>query len=105
MMYTEFIVGDKEYKLRLNTRNTVALEKIIGCNPLSIFGDGEALPTITEMVAVLHNSLQAYHHGITLIDAYDIFDKWIADGHKTTDFIEVILDIYRASGIIGDEKN
>ena len=27
MLYTEFIVGDNTYKLRLNTRNIVALEK------------------------------------------------------------------------------
>lgn len=99
-MYTNFTVNEKEYKLRLNTRNTVLLEKQLGCNPLMIFGDGSTIPQITQMVAILHASLQAYHHSITLTDAYDIFDSWLDDGHATTDFIPVIMDVYKASGII-----
>ena len=110
MMYVDFKAGEKEYRLRLTTRATVALEKQLGCNPLMIFGDGDEVPTITAMVAILHASLQQLHHGITLNDAYDIFDDYLADGHVMTDFITVILDVYKASGIIKDgdldtEKN
>ena len=105
MMYIDFEAGNKTYKLRLNTRNTVLLEKQLGCNPLNIFGDGEEIPTITAMVAILHSSLQQYNHGIGLTDAYDIFDAWLDDGHATTDFIPVILDIYKVSGIIPKEKD
>ena len=105
MMYVEFFVKDKEYKLRLNTRNIVALEKQIGCNPLAIFGaDGEQMPTISTMVTILNYSLQQYHHGISMLDAYDIFDKWIEDGNSTTDFISVIIDIYKVSGIIKNDN-
>ena len=100
MNYIDFEVGGKSYKLRLNTRNIVLLEKQLGCNPLSIFGDGDTIPTITVMVAILHAALQQYNHGITLNDAYDVFDEYLADGHATTDFIPVILEIYKASGII-----
>lgn len=100
MMYIDFTAGNKDYKLRLNTRNTILLEKQLGCNPLSIFGDGETIPTITVMVAILHASMQQYNHGIGLTDAYDIFDAWLADGNSTTDFIPIILEIYKASGII-----
>ena len=103
MNYIDFEAGNKTYKLRLNTRGIVLLEKQLGCNPLSIFGNGETVPTITVMVAVLHSALQQYNHGITLNDAYDIFDEYLADGHSTVDFIPVILDIYRASGIIPKE--
>ena len=109
MNYIDFTAGNKDYKLRLNTRNTILLEKQLGCNPLSIFGDGETIPTITTMVAILHASLQQYNHGISLNDAYDIFDAWLGDGNSTTDFIPIILEIYKASGIIPkdevDEKN
>lgn len=106
MNYIDFEVGTKTYKLRLNTRNIVLLEKQLGCNPLSIFGNGETVPTITVMVAVLHASLQQYNHGITLNDAYDIFDEYLNEGHSSVDFLPVILDIYRASGIIQkDNKN
>jgi len=108
MMYVDFTAGNKDYKLRLNTRNTIALEKAVGCNPLAIFGNGETLPTITVMVNVLHCSLQQYHHGISLNDSYEIFDKYLEDGNSITDFVKIILDIYRVSGLIPDgveEKN
>jgi hypothetical protein len=103
MNYIDFEAGNKTYKLRLNTRNIVLLEKQLGCNPLHIFlgsDGGERIPTITEMVAVFHASLQQYNHGITMNDAYDIFDEYLADNHSATDFIPVILDIYKASGVI-----
>ena len=104
MNYIDFTAGNKDYKLRLNTRNTILLEKQLGCNPLSIFGDGDTIPTITVMVAILHASMQQYNHGISLNDAYDIFDNWLDEGNSTTDFIPIILEIYKASGIIPKDK-
>lgn len=103
MNYVEFKAGNKEYKLRLSTRSTISLEKQLGCNPVAIFGSGDTIPTITTMVRILHASLQSLEHSITLDDAYDVFDNWLADGHVMTDFIQVILDIYRVSGIIKNE--
>lgn len=109
MMYVDFHAGDKDYKLRLSTRNTVMLEKQLGCNPLAIFGNGNTIPTVTQMVQILYCSLIQYNHGISLEDAYNIFDEWLADGNAATDFITVLLDIYKVSGLIQkdkvDEKN
>lgn len=109
MNYIDFEVGNKTYKLRLSTRNIVLLEKQLGCSPLAIFGDGERIPTVTEMVHILHAALLQYNHGISLNDAYDIFDAYVEDGHSTVDFIPMIIDLYKASGIIPkdnvDEKN
>lgn len=108
MNFINFEAGNKNYKLRLTTGATVALEKQLGCNPISIFGNGDTIPTIGTMVAILHASLQAYSHGITLKDTYDIFDAWIEEGHVMTDFIPVIVEIYKASGFMkedSEEKN
>ena len=102
MMFYDFEAGNKSYRLRLNTRNIVSLEKQIGCNPLAIFGDGNTIPTISIMVNVLFFSMQQYNHGITINDAYDIFDSYLDDGHSVTDFINVILEVYKVSGIIKD---
>jgi hypothetical protein len=104
-MYYDFSVGDKAYKLRLNTRNTIVLEKTLGCNPIAIFGKGDTIPTVSSMVAILHASLQQYHHGITMNDTYDIFDKYLEEGNTSTDFIPVIVEIYKVSGIIKEEEN
>ncbi|MBQ0099702.1 MAG: hypothetical protein KBS91_04070 [Firmicutes bacterium] len=57
MLYYEFPVGEKTYKLSLNTKNTIALEKKLGMNPISIFGNGDRIPTLGEMIAFLHASM------------------------------------------------
>lgn len=104
MLYIDFEAGNKAYKLRLTTGATVALEKQLGCNPISIFGNGDTIPTVTTMVKVLHASLQAYQHNITLEDAYSIFDEWLEDGHTMTDFFSIIIDIFKASGLMRNGK-
>lgn len=103
MMYYDFKAGEQSYKLRLSTRDIVALEKVIGMNPISIFGnDGSVIPTTTTMVAILHQSLQKFQHGLTLNDAYDIFDAYIEDGHMPVEFIKDIIEIFKISGIMKD---
>lgn len=104
MMYVDFTAGNRDYKLRLNTRNVVALEKQLGCNPISVFGDGDTIPPVTDMVAILFHSAQQLNHGVSLNDAYDIFDAYLADGNQMTDFLAVIVDIYRVSGLIQQEE-
>ena len=103
MLYKDFIVGEKTYNLRLSTRNIVMLENAIKCNPLSIFGSGDTIPEVSTMVTILWASLQQYHHGIGMNEAYDIFDKYLEE-HTMTDFIPVILDIYKVSGLIANNK-
>ena len=109
MFYYDFTVGNKTYKLRLNTRIICTLEKQIGCNPLLIFGDGDTIPTVSTMVNILYCALVQFNHGISLDDAFTIFDEWLSEGHTVTDFINVILEIYKVSGLIAkggeDEKN
>ncbi len=104
MMYIEFKAGTNEYKLRLSIRATVALEKQLGVNPLMIFENGENIPTVSTMVSILHASLQQYQHGITLDKAYDIFEAWLNDGNTVVDFLPVIIDIYKVSGIIKQDE-
>lgn len=104
MNYVEFSAGNKDYKLRLSTRAIIALEKQLGCNPLAIFGNGDTMPTITTMVQVLHASMTQLNHGVTLNDAYDIFDAYLADGHSMTDFLPTIIEIYKVSGLIKSEE-
>ena len=103
-MFVDFNAGGKEYKLRLNTRNTITLEKQLGCNPLAIFGDGETMPQITTLVQVLYCSLLQLNHGVTLENAYDIFDDYLNDGHTATEFLSVVINIFKVSGLIKADK-
>ena len=107
MMYVDFSAGNKDYKLRLDTRNTITLERQLGCNPVAIFGDGDTIPTITTMVYILYSALQPLNHSISLEKTFEIFDEWLADGHAATEFINIILEIYKVSGLLkgSTEKN
>jgi hypothetical protein len=112
MMYVEFNAGNEEYKLKLSVGSMIALEKKIGTNPIAVFGlddENPVIPTITTMVAILWASLQDMQHGITMNDAQGIFEAWLNDGNIPTDFIRVITDVYKVSGIFkqrekGDEE-
>lgn len=99
MMFYDFAAGGNEYKLRISTRNVVMLEKQLGCNPLMIFNENE-MPTTTAMLQVLHAALQEMHHGMTMEKVYTIFDEYLADGHTPADFLGVLVDIYKVSGLI-----
>lgn len=105
MNYVNFEAGGKQYRLRLNTRNTIALEKALGGNPLGIFdAEGATMPSVTSLVTVLHCALQQYNHGISLNDAYDIFDTYLEE-HTVDEFIYTVLDIYKVSGLIPKEAD
>lgn len=108
MMYVDFEAGGNAYQLRIGTRNTVALEKLLGKNPVqAIFGGGE-MPTVTSLVQVLHMALQERHHGMSMDKTYDVFDAYLADGHTPMDFLEVVLDVFKAAGLMqggGEGKN
>lgn len=106
MMYYDFEAGGEAYKLRLNTRQSCVLEKMLGMNPLMIFSvDG--IPKISDMCAVLHASLQELNHGVSMQKVYEIFDAYLADGHTPSDFVSVIFEVYKVSGLLegGEEKN
>lgn len=117
MNYTELTINGETYKLRLNTRNTVALEKALGTNPLEILFqlDRDEIPKVNDLVCILHYSLQAYNHGLKLDDAFDIFDDYLATESNTIfSFVnDVIIPVYQNAGLLAkpteekeaDEKN
>jgi hypothetical protein len=61
------------------------------------------------MLTIFHCALQSTHRTITEEDAYNLFDEWLDEGHNLAEFVPVILDIYKVSGLINeeaiDEKN
>lgn len=103
MKYTELKVGDKEYKLRLTAGEMVNLEKKIGGNVLEIFMSKDKIPSMEELLIVLHGALQKFHHNITLKDVYDIYDEYVDNGNTFEDLIEVIIDVLEVSGFFKKE--
>lgn len=104
MLFKEFEVGGRTYKLAMNTRSVIELEKKMGCNPIAVFGDGDRVPIVTDMINILSAALQRFEHGLTQNDAISIFDAWLDEGHNIAEFIPVILDVYKVSGLISSEN-
>lgn len=91
------------YKLRLDAMRVAQLEdKLGGQSPLTIFtknGEG-SMPSLKDLILVLHYALVPYNHGIKLDDAYRIFDEFIAEGNDITHFIPVVIEVFKTSGLI-----
>lgn len=108
MLYTELTIKDKSYKLRLDTQNSIALEKALGYNPILMLMDIEKgnLPKMSEVVTVLHSMLQKYQHGISVKDVYDIMDDYSDEGHNMFDLIPVFIEVYQNCGFLAgrDDK-
>lgn len=105
MLYTAWTVGDQEYRLRLTTKATVDLEKKLRRNPVEVFMDaaGGRLPTLSDMAATLHASLQPLQHGFTEGMTFDLLDKWFEDEHTMTELIPILLEVFQVSGLVGRE--
>lgn len=101
-MYTELTVGKKTLKLRLTTRAIVALERKLGKNPLSIFYGMQnmEMPLVSDIVMLLHASLQSLEHGYTEDMVYDLYDEYIEDGNDIRDIIDVIYEVFEGAGLI-----
>ena len=111
-MYVEFTAGERTYKLRLTTRGIVQLEKSLGYNPLQMFMgiDEDVLPKFSDMIKVFHQMLQAYEHGISENDTYDIYDAFVADGHSMWDLMPILIEVFQEAGFLpkedeGESKN
>lgn len=104
MRYTEFKVGDKEYKLRLAAAEMVNIEKKIGGNVLEIFMSEDKIPTMEELLLTLHGSLVKFNHGINLVDTYAIYDDYVDSGGGFEELIEIIIDVFEVSGFFKKEQ-
>lgn len=105
-MYTELIIGGESYKLRLTTQASIAMEKALGYNPITMLMaiDEGQMPKMTDVLIMLQAMLQPFHHGYTMDKVYALFDKYVADGHNMFDLIPVFIEVFQESGYISKAK-
>lgn len=120
-------VGEKEYKLKLNTNSTILIEDKLGGNILDGIlsmaslnsnvktnEDSEIkeeidisnmtkipMPSLKYCVTILWGSLQKFHHGMTFAKTCDLVDEYIEEGNTQLDLFNVIIELLTESGIIG----
>lgn len=117
--YKVLTVGDKEYKLKLNTNATILIEDKLGGNildgilTLQSAAKGSAkveniskmpIPSIKYMVTVLWGSLQKFHHGMTFAKTCDLVDEYIEDGKTQLDLFNEVMNLLMESGILGNPE-
>ena len=99
MLYSEITIGGKDLKLRLDAKGCIGLERKLGKSPLTIFTDSTGnIPKLEELIMVLHCSLQKYQQGYTEDKAYELYDEYVEEGNTFTDFIPLVMDIFKVSG-------
>lgn len=102
MLYASFKVGEKEFKLRAPANAIIDLEKKLGGrNPLDILLEVEQngkLPTVGELLLILHATLQKYHHGMTFEKVLELYDEFVDEGKTYVDLIPIMMDAFEASG-------
>ncbi len=107
--YTIWKIGEEEHKLRLTTRQAVAVEEKLGVNLLKVFmprqGEDFPLPPLKVMLVVIHGALQKFEHGTTLDDVYDMNDDYVdAGGDQTSLLMDVIIPLFENSGFMPKQK-
>lgn len=101
-MYTELIINGETYKLRLNTKNSIQLEKALGYNPINLlmaFESGK-MPKLTDMIIILQYMLQCYHHGYNVDKTMELFDDYVAEGKGMFDLVPIFIEVFKQSGYI-----
>ena len=107
--YTTWKIGEVEHKLRLTTRQAVAVEEKLGVNLLKVFmprqDEDFPLPPLKVMLVVIHGALQKFEHGVTLDDVYDMHDDYVdAGGDQTSLLMDVIIPLFENSGFMPKQK-
>ena len=107
--YTIWQVGEKELKLRLTTRQAVAVEEKLGVNLLKVFmprkDEDFPLPPLKVMLVVIHGALQQFEHGVSLDDVYDLNDEYVDNGGDQTSLVtDVIIPRCENSGFMPKQK-
>lgn len=108
-MFHTITIGGKDYECRLTTKNLLKAEERLNANPLTLFmtvsATGE-LPSMKSLLVLFHESLP---HNISFDDACNLYDAYIDDGHSFVDFMNDVIEIMKASGLIpkedGETKN
>jgi hypothetical protein len=103
MNYTELIINGESYKLKLTTKASVALERTLGYNPITLLMDIDKgrMPKLNDVLIILHGMLQTYHHGINMDKVFDLFDDYVAQGGSMIDLITLFVKVFEVSGYLG----
>lgn len=88
--YTPWIVGGKEYKLKLTSSVIAKLEAKFKDSLLNVVLD-KGIPPVSVTVTILQAACQKYQHGLRAETVEELYDEYIDDGHTQLDLLAEIL--------------
>lgn len=105
--YIEKTIGDKNWNFRLTTLQTVELEKSLKQNPVSVLFEMQngGFPQVTKLVEILFYSLKTSHPTIKKEKVYEIVDKMYDEGGNYVSIVNLILEIFRQSGLLPEDSD
>lgn len=107
MLYTELKTKDNIYKLRLDMKNMVNLEKALGKSPLTVIIDLDngSIPSAYDLLTILHYCLQPLNHEVNTEMTYKIMDSYVEEGNTMLDIIPVFVEVFQNCGYIAKDKD
>jgi len=99
-------INDKDYSLRLSTKRCVEAEKKLGKNPLNVFMETSetAIPSIGELMIILHECLLDLNHNLKIEDVYNLYDEWCHEDGNLMKLLEVLVEVFQDAGFIPKEN-
>lgn len=110
MLYYTLTVKDIDYKLRLNAKACIDLEKKLGENPVNTIiniandlANNQTIPSLDPILTILHASMTQYNHSVSMNDMYGIYDNYVDEGHNMYELISVIIEVFKVSGLMPED--
>lgn len=105
-----FKVNDKDYNLKMTTKGCVNCEARLGKNPINIFMEASdnRMPKISDLMVILHESLQPFNHGMKMEDVFKLYDEYCEGDGDLVSLIETLVGVFEEAGFLpkdSDEKN
>lgn len=99
-----WIVGEKEYKLKLTTQMIEKLENKYRSNMLSLVMDS-GIPPLSIMLTIVQAAMAPWQHGVGYSDVKKIYSNWVDNGgNQMTFFSGIIMPTLAVSGFFTEKQ-
>lgn len=103
----QFTVKGKDYPLSITTKSALNMEEKLGVNPINIIlkmRTTQELPSLKDLLVILHFALQKYNHNISFNDTLTLFDEYCEEDGSIVTLLELILKAFQDGGLIKLEQ-
>lgn len=99
-----WMVGGKNYKLKLTTRMIGALERKYRNNVLNLV-TADGMPPLSVMLTIIQAAVSPWHHGFNYEKTEGLYDSWCAEGGNQMELLSrVIMPTMAVSGFFTEDQ-